>query len=148
MALWSKSKINRDKIQKPEQGRQETACLHTLKKKKPFYESSVTKVGNYFILKNKLRVFFFSFPSTFPFGTLACFSTIVKLVKSPIHNDWFGYVLFTLKLFSCQLKNCVCRLRDEIHSWNVCDTPWSGVSQRDLCQVTVYFHSNYVPKKR
>lgn len=42
------------------------------------------------LFKNNLQTFFFLFPSTFPFGTPTFFfSTIVKLVKPPIHSDWF-----------------------------------------------------------
>lgn len=85
MALWYKSKINRNKIQKTEQGRHKTACLHTLKNKKPFYESSIAKVGNYFILKISWKPFFFL--STFPFETLAFFFNNSETGKTS-HTQW------------------------------------------------------------
>lgn len=88
MALWYK-KQNKQK-QKPEQERQKTACLHTLKKKKPFYESSVAKFGNYFILKITCKPFVFCFfllPSTFPFGTPTFFSNNSETGKTS-HTQW------------------------------------------------------------
>lgn len=98
----------------------------------PFYESPIAEVEKYFL--NKLKTFFsFLFFLLSYWDTCLFFNMILQQVnwKPPLHSDWFRYVLVTLKLFSCQLKNCVCRLQNEIHSWNVPVTHWSGVSQRD-----------------
>lgn len=98
----------------------------------PFMNHQLQKLRNIFKISWKPFFFFFFFLLSY-WDTCLFFNTILQQVnwKPPLHSDWFWHVLVTLKLFSCQLKNSVCRLQNEIHSWNVPVTHWSGVSQRD-----------------